>query len=85
MSSRRRLWSMLHRIWRRLRPVCTSPSPVRLPTFVVITTSERRPFSARPSIASDSPPAYASAVSKKFTPASSARATIALASASSVL
>src|SRR4051794_22706349 len=42
-------------------------------TFVASTIESRRPFSALPTISSDSPRAYTSAVSMKLTPASSAR------------
>ena len=40
--------------------------------FVASTTSSRRPLRARPTISSDSPPEYTSAVSTKLIPASSA-------------
>ena len=48
-------------------------SPIGKWTFVASTTSSRRPFSALPTISSDSPRAYTSAVSMKLIPASSAR------------
>src|SRR3954453_9233249 len=41
-------------------------------TLVASTTSSRRPLMALPTMTSDSPPEYTSAVSMKFTPASSA-------------
>lgn len=73
VCSLRKLRSTESRMCLRESPERTSASPVRKPTFVAITTSSRRPRSASPSIRSDSPLAYPSAVSKKFTPASSAR------------
>ena len=48
-------------------------------------TSSRRPFTAAPRISSDCPSAYTSAVSMRFTPAASARSTIARASRSSTV
>jgi hypothetical protein len=56
-----------------------------MPTLVEMTTSLRRPRSASPSMVSDWPPAYASAVSKKLTPAASERSTSALASSGPTL
>jgi hypothetical protein len=46
--------------------------PIALCTFVASTTSSRRPRRALPTISSDSPAEYTSAVSMKLIPASSA-------------
>jgi hypothetical protein len=46
--------------------------PIGRPNFVASTTSSRRPLSALPTTISDSPAEYASAVSIKLMPASSA-------------
>ena len=47
-------------------------SPIGAWNFVASTTSSRRPASALPTISSDSPAEYTSAVSMKLMPASSA-------------
>ena len=48
-------------------------APIDMCTFVARTMSSRRPAMAWPTICSDSPPEYTSAVSMKFSPPSSAR------------
>ena len=60
-------------IQRRLLPERFGPSPIAPWNFVASTTSSRRPASALPTIVSDSPREYTSAVSMKLMPASSAR------------
>lgn len=55
----------------------TEPAPMRPRTLVANTTSCRRPGRALPTIVSDSPEEYTSAVSIKSMPPSSARPTIA--------
>ena len=82
---------MLSRMCLRPRPrLLTSPVPslaasLMVPRTLVATTTEWRgtpdASSACPRSSSDSPREYTSAVSKKFTPASSARRTIASAPA----
>jgi len=62
---------MIHR--RELPRMFGSVSCIVPCTFVARTTESRRPFSALPTISSDSPRAYTSAVSTKLMPASSAR------------
>ena len=51
-------------------PRSFSPGPIGLWNFVASTTSSRRPLSALPTISSDSPPEYTSAVSTKLIPPS---------------
>ena len=72
-------------IHRRELPRSFGPSPISPWTFVARTTSSRRSLSARPTISSDSPAAYTSAVSMKLIPASRARWIIDTDSSSSVL
>jgi hypothetical protein len=55
----------------------------RIPNLVAITTSSRRPASARPSSCSLVNGPYISAVSKNVQPSSSARLIVAIASSSS--
>ena len=59
-------------IQRRDPPRRFGSSPIGMKNLVASTTSSRRPFSALPTISSDSPAEYTSAVSTKLTPASSA-------------
>src|SRR5215210_1421071 len=59
-------------IQRRELPYWLGSSPIVPWTFVARTTSSRRPASALPTISSDSPREYTSAVSMKLMPASSA-------------
>jgi hypothetical protein len=59
-------------IQRRELPPLFGPSPNGKWTFVASTTSSRRPRNAFPTISSDSPVEYMSAVSTKLMPASSA-------------
>jgi hypothetical protein len=59
-------------IHRRDPPRRFSDSAMGLANLVASTTSSRRPFSALPTISSDSPPEYTSAVSIRLMPASSA-------------
>src|SRR3954451_3384793 len=73
VCSRRRLASHSLAIQRRLLPNWLTSSPMVPWTFVARTTSSRRPLSALPTISSDSPREYTSAVSMKLIPASSAR------------
>jgi hypothetical protein len=74
VPSRRRLFSTSVTIQRREPPlrfrVFSSSSGKK--TLVASTTSSRRPFRALPTISSDSPVEYMSAVSTKLMPASSA-------------
>src|SRR3954447_16687739 len=60
-------------IQRRELPNRLGSSPIALCTLVARTTSSRRPFKALPTISSDSPREYTSAVSMKLIPASKAR------------
>src|SRR5438309_11220880 len=59
-------------IQRRDAPRWLVSSPIGATNFVASTTSSRRPFSALPTISSDSPDEYPSAVSMKLMPASRA-------------
>ena len=63
---------------RRFLPVprWLGPSPAGLPTLVARTQWSRSAAISLPTILSDSPFAYTSAVSMKFTPASRAEATM---------
>src|SRR6266567_526414 len=72
-------------IHKRDRPCSFGPSPIGPWTFVARTTWSRRPFSARPTISSDPPSEYTSAVSTKLTPASRALWMIRMHSSWSVL
>src|SRR3954452_14780948 len=72
VSSRRRLSSSARVSQRRERPPRLGSAPIGKKPLVASTTSSRRPFSALPTIRSFSPSLYMSAVSQKFTPASSA-------------
>jgi hypothetical protein len=59
-------------IQRRDAPRWFVSSPIGATNFVASTISSRRPLIAFPTISSDSPAEYTSAVSMKFTPASRA-------------
>src|SRR5689334_8149238 len=59
-------------IHRRELPEWFGSEPIGLCTFVAITRSSRRPLIALPTISSDSPSEYTSAVSMKLMPASMA-------------
>jgi hypothetical protein len=59
-------------IQRRETPPRLGSSPIGPQNLVARTTSSRRPLSALPTISSDSPAEYTSAVSTKLIPASSA-------------
>src|SRR4051794_19735971 len=73
-------------IQRRELPCWFGSSPIAPWNFVASTTSSRRPpASALPTISSDSPREYTSAVSMKLIPASSARWMIRIESSRSVL
>ena len=72
-------------IQRRELPRWLGSSSIGTDTLVASTMSSRRPFSALPTISSDSPPEYTSAVSTKLIPASSARWMIRIESSWSVL
>src|SRR3954471_18650002 len=84
--SRRRLFSTSRTIQRRELPYSFGSSPIRPWTLVASTTLSRLPpASALPTISSDSPREYTSAVSTKLMPASSARWMIRIESSWSVL
>src|SRR3954451_23924304 len=72
VPSRRRLLSISLTIQRRELPNSFGSSPIGPCTLVASTTLSRLPFSALPTISSDSPREYTSAVSMKLIPASSA-------------
>ena len=72
MSRRRRLFSTSCLIQRGDAPCWLLSGPIVATNFVASTTSSRRPFSALPTISSDSPCEYTSAVSMKLMPWSSA-------------
>src|SRR4051794_2115478 len=72
VCSRRRLFSTSLTIQRRELPNSLGSSPIGPCTLVASTTLSRRPLSALPTISSDSPREYTSAVSMKLIPASSA-------------
>src|SRR3954447_9429771 len=72
VCSRRRLLSTSLTIQRRELPNSFGSSPIGPWTLVASTTLSRLPFSALPTISSDSPREYTSAVSMKLIPASSA-------------
>ena len=84
-ARRRRLSSTARTIQRREAPRWFGSSPMALKNFVARMTASRRPRRARPTISSDSPNAYMSAVSMKLMPASSAVWTMAAHSSSSRL
>src|SRR4051794_6635297 len=73
VPSRRREFSTSRTIQRREPPRELGSSPIGMKNLVARTTSSRRPASASPTISSDTPPEYTSAVSTKLIPASSAR------------
>ena len=72
VRSRVRLRSTSLTIQRRELPRRFGPSPIGKCTLVASTTSSRRPWRAFPTISSDSPAEYMSAVSTKLMPWSSA-------------
>src|SRR3954447_26206878 len=72
VPSRRRLFSTSRTIQRRELPNSFGSSPIGPCTFVASTTLSRLPFRALPTISSDSPREYTSAVSMKLIPPSSA-------------
>jgi hypothetical protein len=72
VCSRRSDASTSRMIQRRELPPWLGASSIGKCTLVARTTSSRRSFSALPTIVSDSPAEYMSAVSTKLTPASSA-------------
>ena len=72
VPSRRRLFSTSRMIQRRDPPRMFGSLPIGEKNFVASTTSSRRPSIALPTISSDSPAEYTSAVSMKLMPASSA-------------
>ena len=83
---RRRLSSTARMIHRREFPRWFSPGPIGLWNFVASTTSSRiDPFSARPTISSERPSEYMSAVSTKLMPPSIARWTMRTQSSASSL
>src|SRR5207249_2278989 len=72
-------------MWYRERPSLFGPSPTLSLTLVAMTTSSRCPFRSSPTISSERPLEYRFAVSKKFTPRSTARFTIGFAFSSSTI
>src|SRR3954453_23723342 len=72
VPSRRSELSISCTIQRRVLPNWLGSSPIGPWTLVASTTSSRRPANALPTISSDSPREYTSAVSMKLMPASSA-------------
>src|SRR5215207_4384896 len=73
VSSRRRLLSTSRWIQRRELPRMFGSWPIGACTLVASTRPSRRPAIALPTISSDSPAEYTSAVSTKLIPASNAR------------
>src|SRR4051812_41060395 len=73
VPSRRREFSTSRMIHRREPPRELGSSLIGMKNLVARTTSSRRPWSASPTISSDTPPEYTSAVSTKLMPASSAQ------------
>lgn len=71
-------------MWARDMPESFGPGPIGLKNLVATMAWLRRPFSAWPSMVSDSPALQAFAVSNTLTPESSASATSRAASAASV-
>src|SRR3954462_12154859 len=78
-------WSTTSRMWsgRLFGPSRCPSGPYSQPNLVAMTTPSRRPFSARPSSFSLVHGPYASAVSRKSQPSSSARWMVAIDSSSS--
>jgi hypothetical protein len=72
VCSRRRLFSTSWTIQRRELPCMLGSGPIEPCAFVASTTLSRRPSSAWPTISSDSPAEYTSAVSTKLMPLSRA-------------
>src|SRR3954470_15124798 len=68
--SRRRLASQERMRWWRDRPASLGPSPIGMRALVASRTRSRRPRIVRPTISSDRPAEYTSAVSMRLTPAS---------------
>src|SRR3954452_7124535 len=73
VPSRRSEFSTSRMIHRRDPPRALRSSPIGMKNLVARTTSSRRPFRASPTISSEAPAEYTSAVSTKLIPASSAR------------
>src|SRR3954469_12889911 len=73
VPSRRSEFSTSRMIHRREPPRELGSSPIGMKNLVARTTSSRRPCRASPTISSDTPAEYTSAVSTKLIPASSAR------------
>src|SRR5437588_1044448 len=82
--SRRRLFSTSRSIHRREFPRSLRPFPISPWTLVARTTWSRLPFSAFPTVSSERPREYTSAVSMKLIPPSMAASTMRMHSASSV-
>src|SRR4051812_6519288 len=85
VPSRRSEFSTSRTIHRREPPREFGSSLIGMKNLVARTTSSRRPWSASPTISSDTPPEYTSAVSTKLMPASRARWMIRMESARSSL
>src|SRR3954452_7265610 len=81
---RRRLCSTSFMIQTREFPWSLGPGPISPCTFVARITSSRLPFSAFPTISSDSPAEYTSAVSTKLIPPSIAARIVPMQSSTSV-
>src|SRR3954466_6254775 len=73
VCSRRSEFSTSRMIHRREPPREFGSSPIGMKNFVARTTASRRPWSASPTISSDTPAEYTSAVTTKLIPASRAR------------
>ncbi len=69
-----RLASTVRVRWYRLLPRSLGPLPVGKYALLAMTSASRSCAMSFPRMRSDAPPAYTSAVSKKFTPASRQRA-----------
>src|ERR1044072_7856882 len=82
---RRRLFSTSFAIQTRELPSSLRPGPIWPCTLVARMTSSRRPLSALPTISSDSPAEYTSAVSTKLIPPSIAARIVPMQSSTSVL
>src|SRR3954470_6894176 len=81
---RRRLFSTSFTIHTRELPSSLRPGPIWPCTLVARITSSRRPLSALPTISSDSPAEYTSAVSTKLIPPSIAARIVPMQSSTSV-
>src|SRR6476660_2740602 len=82
---RRRLFSTSFAIQTRELPASLPPGPICPCPLVARITSSRRPLSALPTISSDSPAEYTSAVSTKLMPPSIAARIVSMQSSTSVL